>query len=320
MLPFLLLIAGFVLLLYGADYLVNGASALAKKFKISELVIGLTIVSFGTSAPELIVNVIAAMNQYHDIVLGNVIGSNIANLFLILGVAGLITPLRVQSSTVWREIPFSLWVAILVFLLGNGFLYGHHPLLYRTDGIILLVFFALFLGYIAWNMIQDKSAAEHIEEEIMDLSNVKIFVFILGGLAALILGGKLVVDNAVMIAQNLGVSEKLIGLTIVSIGTSLPELATSAVAAYRGKDDLAVGNVIGSNIFNLLLILGVSVIVAPLKYNVSFNFDLTILAAGTIFLFVAMFLGKQRHQLSRLEAGILLVSYFTYTAYLIMRN
>lgn len=308
-----LLLVGLVLLVKGADWLVDGASVLAKKKNVSDLAIGLTIVAFGTSAPELVVNAVAASGNYPDIVFGNIIGSNNFNLFIILGISGLIIPLSVQSSTVWKEIPYSLFAAILLFFLANNYLIGNSDGISRLDAAILLALFLGFLYYVATQLKTDPSTETL---EVKDYSNLKIWVLIFLGLTGLVGGGKLVVDNAVAMAQSLGVSEKIIGLTIVAAGTSLPELATSVVAAMRKNTDIAIGNIIGSNIFNIFLILGVSGLIRPLAYNASFNTDLYILAGGTIFLFLAMFTGK-RHRLDRWEAILLLVVYLAYTGYLV---
>lgn len=308
-----LLLAGLVLLVKGADWLVDGASVFARKHNVSDLAIGLTIVAFGTSAPELVVNAVAASGNYPEIVFGNIIGSNNFNLFAILGIAGIITPLTVQSSSVWKEIPFSLFAALLLFVLANNFLFSDASSLTRYDGVVLLALFAGFLYYVATQLKSDSSPDEIVHK---DYSNLKIGLLILGGLAGLVLGGKFVVDSAVGMAQSLGVSEKIIGLTIVAAGTSLPELATSVVAALKKNADIAVGNIIGSNIFNIFLILGVSALIRPLNYNLSFNTDLYLLAAGTIFLFFAMFTGK-RHRLDRWEAVLLLAVYLGYTSYLV---
>ncbi len=312
-LPIILLLIGLLLLVKGADWLVDGASVLAKKYKVSDLAIGLTIVAFGTSAPELVVNSIASMGGYPDIVFGNVIGSNNFNLFMILGIAGLITPLAVQSSSVWKEIPFSLLAVIVLFFLVNNFFSTDSPSLSAIDGSILLVLFVAFLYYV---FTQLKSEPETGEIILKDYSNLKIWGLILAGLAGLVLGGKLVVDNAVAMAQSFGVSEKIIGLTIVAAGTSLPELATSVVASMKKNNDIAIGNIIGSNIFNIFLILGVSSLITPLDYSITFNTDLYILGAGTLFLFLAMFTGK-RKRLDRWEAAILLIAYLSYTIYLV---
>ena len=218
------------------------------------MVIGLTIVAFGTSAPELVVNSIASVQGYSDIVLGNVIGSNNFNLFIILGIAGLIYPIQVQSSTAWKEIPISLMAAVLVILFANNyFLSSNNLIINRIDGGLLLLSFAAFLYYVFRQMRKEQNiSTESIQQ--MTTSNIKIWGLVIIGLSGLILGGKLVVDNSVKIAGLLGVSEKIIGLTIVAAGTSLPELVTSVVAALKRNSDIAIGNVIGSNIFNLLIV------------------------------------------------------------------
>lgn len=309
----ILLLIGLVLLVKGADWLVDGASVLAKKHNVSDLAIGLTIVAFGTSAPELVVNAVAAQGNFPDIVYGNIIGSNNFNLFLILGIAGIITPLAVQSSTVWKEIPFSFLGAIGVLFLANNYFMGETKEISRIDSVILLAFFGGFLYYVATQLKSDPNA-EVVANK--DYSNLKIWVLIGIGLAGLVGGGKLVVDNAVAMAQSLGVSEKIIGLTIVAAGTSLPELATSVVAALRKNADIAIGNIVGSNIFNLLLIIGISGLIRPLDFNEAFNTDIYILLGGTAFLFLAMFIGK-KHQLKRWQSLLLLCVYLAYTGYLV---
>ncbi|WP_425636237.1 calcium/sodium antiporter [Algoriphagus yeomjeoni] len=309
----IILIVGLLLLVKGADWLVDGASVLAKKYKVSDLAIGLTIVAFGTSAPELVVNSVASSGGYPDIVFGNVIGSNNFNLFIILGIAGIITPLTVQSSSVWKEIPFSFLAAIILLVLANNFFSGTGTGLSIIEGFGLLVCFGFFLYYV-FTQLKSEPSNEVVESKVY--SNLKIWVLILGGLGGLVIGGKLVVDNAVSIAQSLGVSEKIIGLTIIAAGTSLPELATSVVASMKKNNDIAIGNIIGSNIFNIFLILGVSSIISPLSFQISFNTDIYILLGGTLFLFIAMFTGK-RKSLDRWEAAILLLTYIGYTTYLV---
>jgi cation:H+ antiporter len=313
---FLLLALGLFLLVKGADWLVDGASVLAKKFNVSDLAIGLTIVAFGTSAPELVVNVVAASGNLPDLVFGNVIGSNNFNLFAILGIAGLITPLAVQSSTVWKEIPFSFLAAIALLFLANNYFLSSQPFVSRYDGIVLLVLFAGFLYYVA-TQLKNEPKVEEVAQK--DYSNLKIWMLIIGGLGFLVGGGKLVVDNAVAMAQSIGVSEKIIGLTIVAAGTSLPELATSVVAALKKNADIAIGNIIGSNIFNIFLILGASIMIRPMPFNDAFNMDIYLLLGGTIFLFFAMFSG-QRRRLDRWEALILLGIYVGYTGYLVLQE
>lgn len=310
----LLVILGFACLIFGGNWLVNGASALAKRNNISDLVIGLTIVSFGTSAPELVVNSLASLDGHSDIVFGNIIGSNNFNLFVILGISGLIYPITVQKSTANREIPISLSITILLLVLANEFFIGNETVISRIDGVILLAVFAFFLYYVFMQEKVDK--AEVITYQHRQMSNIKIWSLIILGVLALMLGGKLVVDNSVKIATDLGISQKIIGLTIVAIGTSLPELVTSVIAAIKKNSDIAIGNVIGSNIFNILLILGISALVNPISFNLEFNQDLYILIGGTVFLILAMFMGKRR-KLDRWEALILLLFYLAYTTYLV---
>ena len=293
--------------------MVSGSSTLAKKNHISDLAIGLTIVAFGTSAPELVVNSIASLENQSDIVFGNVIGSNNFNLFVILGIVGLIFPISVQSTTIWKEIPISLFAVFVLFVLTNETILQEGNVLSRFEGGILLLLFALFLLYV---YMQLKSETVETIKSTENSSNLKIWGLIFLGLAGLVIGGKLVVDNAIDIATNLGVSKKIIGLTILAAGTSLPELVTSVVAALKKKSDIAIGNIIGSNIFNIFLILSVSSFVNPVKFDISFNTDIYLLCGGTMFLFIAMFTGEKK-KLDRWEAGILLAVFIAYTIYLI---
>jgi cation:H+ antiporter len=313
--PILLVVAGFVSLIFGANWLVDGASALAKKYKVSDLVIGLTIVAFGTSAPELVVNSIASLKGYSDIVLGNIVGSNNFNLFIILGFSGLLLPIKVQTSTAWKEIPISLFVSVLLLFLINDFVFTGSTYSSRLDGLIMLVLFCLFLYYVFNQMKNDPQVVTTENQK----SALKIGGLIIVGLGGLILGGQVVVVNSVEIANALGVSEKIIGLTVVAAGTSLPELVTTIVAATKKNSDIAIGNVIGSNIFNLLLILSISSIISPIEYNPKFNLDLLIFIGGTVFLFTSMLTG-QRKKLDRWEAGVLFGFYIIYTTYLVMKE
>jgi cation:H+ antiporter len=313
----LILTGGLVLLIKGADWLVNGASALAKKYNVSDLVIGLTVVAFGTSAPEMVINVFASAQNHQDIVFGNVIGSNLFNLFAILGISGIIFPLTVQNNTIKKEIPISFLAIIAIFILANDHLfYNSTNVMSRSDGIILFIFFCFFLFYI-YKQIKNKS--DITDTQVKQLSVLKITLLIIFGLGGLVVGGKLVINSAVDIAKALGVSKKIIGLTIVAAGTSLPELATSVVATVKKNCDIAVGNIIGSNIFNIFLILSVSSLVRPIKYDISFNNDLYVLAGGTLFLFIAMFTGK-RKTLDRWEAMILLIAYIIYILLIIYKG
>jgi cation:H+ antiporter len=317
LMPLLLLVLGLAAVIKGADFLIDGASSLAKRLAVPEIVIGLTIVAFGTSAPELVVNVFSSIGGKSELVLGNIIGSNVFNTLLILGIAGLIYPLEVQRNSVRKEIPFSFLAAVVFFFLANDHLVfkSADNRISRIDGLILLVLFGVFIYY-TFGLTKIKS---NNPGDFEVYSIAKTWIWIIIGLAGLFLGGKLVVDNSVIIAQELHVSEKLIGLTILAMGTSLPELATSAVAAFKKRCDLAVGNVVGSNIFNILLVLGVSSQVSPVYYNPVFNIDLYIFGFGTLLLFTAMFTGKGR-KLDRWEALILLVTFTVYMVYIIARN
>jgi len=316
-LQLLFIVLGFGLLIKGADWMVSGASALAKKYHVSDLIVGLTVVAFGTSAPELVVNAIASVDGHSDIVFGNVIGSNSFNLFVILGIVGLISPIVVQSSTIWKEIPISLLAIIAMYLLANNFIYGGDiPMMSRMDGIVLGLCFGAFLWYI---FRQLKNNPDEVDLGLQIFSSKKIALLIVGGLIGLVLGGKLVVDNAIEVAASLGVSQKVIGLTIVAAGTSLPELVTSLVAAFKKNSDIAIGNVVGSNIFNIFLILALSAIIRPVGFNVAFNMEIYLLLAGSVFLFIAMFIGKKK-KLDRWEAGLLLLVFVAYTGWMIQRG
>lgn len=318
----LILIAGFAILIKGADFLVGGASSLAKNHGISNLAIGLTVVAFGTSMPELVVSLISALSGRNDASFGNVIGSNNFNLLLILGLSGMITPLVVQRNTVRFEVPLSLGAAIILYVMVNdgGITLestGAPGMLSRGDSLILLVLFAAFLIYI-YRTMHDGASLEEVQS-IPIYTTPKSVIFIILGLIMLVGGGKLVVDNAVLIAHEFGLSEKLIGLTILAAGTSLPELATSLIAAYRKNADIAIGNVVGSNIFNILLILGVTGTIRPIGYNPLLNVDLQVLMGGTLLLIVFMFTLNTR-KLDRWEAFLLAASYVAYTVYLIAND
>ena len=314
-LALVLIIVGFVALIYGANWLVNGASSLAKKYKVSDLVIGLTIVAFGTSAPELVVNSVASYDGLSDIVLGNIIGSNNFNLFIILGIAALVYPIAVQRSTIKGEIPISLLVAIVFLLLANNFFLDNITEISRIDALVMLVLFGGFLYYIFKQMTND--APEEIG--YMPKSSSAIFGLIIFGFVGLILGGKLVVDNAILVATDLGVSQKIIGLTIIAAGTSLPELVTSVVAAMKKNSDIAIGNVIGSNIFNVLLVIPVSALINPISFDSVFNQDIYILIGGTVFVLGALILSKS-NKISRWHGIILLSFYLVYTGYLVSKE
>ncbi len=320
MLTYILFFVGFVLLIKGADYLVQGASSVAKKFGISALVIGLTIVAFGTSAPELVVNLLASINGNTEIAIGNVLGSNIVNILLILGVAAIIYPISVGRGTTYKEIPFALLAVVVLGFLANDILIDGEStsILSRIDGLILILFFAIFLYYI-FGIAKNDGEGSSEEEVVVEYSSGRSFLMIVAGLFGLVVGGKWIVDGAVTFASSLGVSEALIGLTIVAVGTSLPELATSAVAAYRKNSDIAIGNVVGSNIFNVFWILGVSAIIRPLPFSEALTFDLLVTIIVTILLFVAVLVGN-RFKFERWQGVLFILLYVVYVTYIIVRG
>ena len=316
MLTYLLFLLGFVLLIKGADWLVNGASAIARKFSVSDLVIGLTVVAFGTSTPELFVNIVASLRGNSDIAIGNVLGSNISNVFLILGISAVIFPLAVSKGTVWKEIPFSLLAVIVLGLMVNDQMIdgSASSLLTRIDGLVLLAFFIIFLYY----SFSIAKAIDGMDDHVpAKTSGAAISILlIIGGLIGLTLGGKWIVDGAVALAQRFGMSESLIGLTIVAVGTSLPELATSAMAAYKKNVEIAVGNVVGSNIFNIFFVLGISATIKPLPIRAESNLDIGVVIVASLLLFFFMFTGEKR-SLDRWEGVVFLFFYGGYIAYLI---
>ncbi|MDX8335159.1 MULTISPECIES: calcium/sodium antiporter [Cetobacterium] len=300
MLSVIILLVGVVFLVFGANFLVDGASVIAKKFNIPNIVIGLTIVAFGTSAPELVVNVISALNGKSAITLGNVIGSNVINILVILGITALIYPLTVGRNTVRFEIPIALFASVLTYVLSkNG-------ILSRVDGFILLGFFILFLMYNTYLTVTNR------EESELDVKNytlpIAIGVTILGFIL-LVFGGKFIVDSAVDLARNFGISERVISVTVVSLGTSLPELATSVVAAFKKNTDIAIGNVVGSNIFNTFFILGISTVIAPIAIPSGAMIDLILNMAAAILLLVFVLRG---YKLKRIHGLFFLAIYSAY--------
>lgn len=327
LLSILAIVIGLVILIIGAEGLVRGASSIAAKFKISPLVIGLTVVSFGTSAPELTVNLLAAMNGSPDLAVANVVGSNIANILLILGICAIIVPLTVKSSTVWKEIPLALLGVMLIFIMGNDAFFDGLSFmsLTRTDGIALLALMAIFMYYIFGMAKSDREKAadakinKDADETVKQFSTLASVGMTIAGLAGLVLGGRLLVDGAVDIAKAAGMSEALVGLTIVAIGTSLPELATSVVAALRKHADIAIGNVVGSNIFNVFFVLGTTSTILPLPISHALNFDIAVSVVATALLFLFMFVGGKR-RLVRWEGMVFIAMYAAYIIYLIVRG
>lgn len=314
--PILLFVLGLGILIIGAEGLVRGAASLASKMKIQPIVIGLTVVAFGTSAPELIVNIFSALKGSADIAIGNIIGSNIVNILLILGLSAAIVPLKVQRNTTWKEIPFALLASVLVFTMGNDVFFDGTATnaITRTDGFSLLVMFAIFMYYI-FGLAKVDGEAQEIKTYSYPLS----VLLTAGGICLLFLGGKVLVDNAVLIAEAAGLSEAFIGLTIVAVGTSLPEMATSIVAAIHKQNDIAVGNIVGSNIFNVFWILGLTATMLQLPFNAAASIDVLVSVAATAVLFFAMFVGK-KHELERWQGVLMVFSYFAYIGYLVYRG
>lgn len=308
----ILIIVGFALLIVGADFLVDGASGIAKKFHIPEIIIGLTIVSIGTSMPELFVSITSAIDGYSDMALGNVIGSNLCNLLLILGLSSLIKPVDFQEETRKYEIPMCLLFTIILMIFSNT-----SGGISRIEAVILLVLFVLFIAYtIYMGKKKSKENSEVVEEKNKN-KTIKNIILIILGIVGLKFGGDFVVNNAVNIAQMFNISEKVISLTILAIGTSLPELVTSVTAAIKGNSDIAIGNIIGSNIFNILLILGVSSVIKPITFNLSYNMDLSILCISMVIL--ALFpIIPPKNKMSRANGLIYVLMYGAYIGMLFL--
>lgn len=315
---YLFLIVGFALLIKGADWFVDGASSIAKILRISPLLIGLTIVAFGTSSPEATVSILAAIDGNAEVSLGNVIGSNIFNITLVVGLTALLNPLKVESETIRKEIPFTLLgSAVLLVLISDIALQGFSEnLLTRSDGLIFLLIFAVFMYYIfevARNN-RDKIPVEDTSEKATWGKNIFWTVI---GLAAIIFGGELVVRNSTEIAVSLGMSETLVGLTIVAIGTSLPELVTSIMAAIKKQSEIALGNIVGSNIFNILFVLGTSSLIAPLPVNSKIFVDIGLLVVLTVILLV---FSRTNFRIGKIEGTFLAIAYVLYLVFIIIRN
>ena len=314
---YILFVLGICFLVKSADWIVDSSSSLAKKLGVSSLVIGLTIVAFGTSLPELVVNLFAAFKGSSEVAFGNIIGSNIANILLVLGIAAMIGDVKIKSSTIWKEIPFALLAVFVLFALtGKTFLNGG-GLFGWDDGLVLLALFAMFLYYIFQMALKDKKNIGLSKK--VDDSNLKIALKLIIGLVGIYFGGRWVVDGAVFIAGQFGLSEFLISATIIAIGTSLPELVVSVMAVLKKNVDLAVGNIVGSNIFNILWVLGIVPLVMPLQIPEFIGFDIGIMFLATLLLFIFMFTGK-KHGLSKKEGFVFVLFYILYIAYIIIRG
>ncbi|WP_276700058.1 calcium/sodium antiporter [Romboutsia ilealis] len=325
---YILLLIGFALLVKGADYFVDGSSNIAKKLRIPSLIIGLTIVAFGTSAPEAAVSITASINGQNGMAIGNVIGSNIFNLLMVIGASGIIKPLLVEKSILSREFPFTLLISIILIILSSDILFFNSSIntINRIDGIILLILFIVFLYYLINSAMKNRkeSLCDTETSADLDMSNIKsieksntmiksILISVIG-IAAIIFGGNLVVDSASNIASSFGVNDQLIGLTVVSIGTSLPEFVTSIIAATKGESDLALGNVLGSNIFNILFVIGASALISPMTVDPKLIINGAIMILSTILVY---FYAYRKNDISKFESITLSLLYFGYMGYLI---
>lgn len=315
---YVILVLGFVMLTKGADFFVEGAAAVAGKMRVPAFIIGMTIVAMGTSAPECAVSVTAALKNNNQLAVSNAVGSNIFNLMVVCGACALVMPLAVQTSILKKEFPFSVFVAVLLLAVGAaGMAIG------RMDGILLLAVFAAFLFWMVHSAIKAReqqadgqAGQEENQEQKHELSVLRCVIYIAGGLAAIVLGGDWVVDGASVIAESFGMSQNLIGLTVVAFGTSLPELVTSFAAARKHQADMALGNVIGSNIFNILLILGLAAAISPMTFNMENVIDTVVLIVMSIEVY---FFCRKDHDIRRSEGICMLIEYAAYMVYICIR-
>ncbi|MFP4557804.1 MAG: calcium/sodium antiporter [Bacteroidales bacterium] len=312
----LLLAIGLVILILGANWLVDGASSIAAKLGVSAFTIGLTVVAFGTSLPELVVNIMASVEGSSGLAIGNVVGSNTINILLVIGIAALVKPVNIHGTTVKIEIPFSLLAALALFVLANDVLIdgAQVSVLSRTDGILLMMFLGIFLYYTLLSAKKDEHAPV---SKIIRRKNYISILMVTVGVAGLYFGGELIVNSAISIAQMAGISESLIGLTVLALGTSLPELVTSVVAAFKGNSDLAIGNVLGSNIFNIFMVLGVSSTIMPLTFYPESNIDIMVTCLASVLLFSFALLGPGQ-KIDRKEGALFVSIYIAYIVYLVV--
>ncbi len=311
----LMLIGGIAVAVIGANILVDGASTIAYKLKVSSLIIGMTVVAFGTSMPEFAVNIFASAHKNTGLAISNILGSNIFNILIILGIAAMIKRLPVHKNTISRDIPMNLLAAILVGVAANKVLIDGlgESALYATDGIIFLSLFAIFLYYTFYHLKPDDSEGEaHIKK----MASMKAIIFILLGLGALIVGGELIVNGATDLAKSAGMADHVVGLLIVGPGTSIPELITSLVAIRKGKIDLAVGNVVGSNIFNIFFILGLSSIIYPLPLHAELNIAVLVTVGASLLLFIFTFMTRNS-KLTKSKGGLFIMLFLVYVAWML---
>lgn len=311
-----LFVIGFFILIKGAQWLVGGGSSLAKALGVSDFFIGLTVVAFGTSLPEMFIDITAAVRGNTGLVIGDIIGSNVTNILLILGVASIIFPLQIRRGVVWKEIPFTFIAALSVLLLGNDkFIEGiSHPRLSRIDGLVMLILFAVYLYYLA---SIDKTTLQKDEPGDKKPNTLRSIIWIIIGLFALFFGSRLVVAAAVFIAQKMYISETVIGLTLIALGSSLPELTASIVAALKKRSDLALGNIVGSNIVNIFLVLGICAVIRPLPLRPQDNFAIVIAIMASFLLFASVFVGR-RNVIDR-WAGIVFVAIYSFYLVVVVR-
>lgn len=313
---FLLFALGIFFLVNGADWIVDSSSSIAKRLGVSSLIIGLTIVAFGTSLPELVVNVMAALNNNGEIAFGNVIGSNIANVLLVLGVVACFGTIALKRETVWHEIPFALLASFVLFaMVGNLFSYKEY--LDGGDALILLALFGIFLYYIF--LMAQKNKKEFNVEAVVDKNAFVTGAKLILGVVAIYFGGKWVIDGATEIATIFGVSSFLIGVTVIAIGTSLPELVVSVMAIRKGNPGLAIGNVVGSNIFNVCWVLGIVPLINPIEIPIGVAFDVGIMFLATLTLFLFVFVSK-RHELRRGDGMLMLLAYVAYILFAVSKG
>jgi cation:H+ antiporter len=308
----LLLVGGFALLIKGAGYLVDGASSIARRLGVSSLVVGLTVVAFGTSAPELVVNIFASIRGVGDIAIGNVFGSNISNIFLVLGIAAMVRPLTANRGTIWKEIPLGILAVIIVGVMANDALIDGRLFseLSRIDGLILIAFFAIFIYYVFG--IGKVRAVDQFNTPVEIYPIWKSVTMTAIGILGLALGGHWIITSATVLARGLHISEAVIGLSIVALGTSLPELATSAIAAYKKDVDIAIGNVVGSNIFNIFWVLGLSAVIRPLSFSGELLIDVVVALVAAVGLFAVMMFGRKRRTLEKWEGAVFVLIYVFY--------
>jgi cation:H+ antiporter len=312
---------GFALLIRGSDYMIDGASSVARRLRVSQVIIGLTIVAMGTSAPEFMISLFSTINGASQVAIGNVLGSTIANVLLIGGVAAIVSPLRMKENTVWRELPYSLLAILAMTFLASDQLFdgAQESVLTRSDGFVLILFFLVFLNYLFITAHNDRKR-KTIHMDTIEKLSYKISGLYIGlGVTGLVVGGQMTIQGAIGIAEALQISENLIGLSIVAVGTSLPELVASIVSTRKGNTDIAIGNIVGSNIFNILGTLGLTTIITPLSFSQDNTFDVTFAMIATVLMFALLWNGE-RHKIDRWQGGILVCVYCVYMGYIILRG